>query len=298
MALRFGVVGTGYWARNVHVPGLLRTAGAKVVGVWGRAPDRREDIANTYRIRAFSRLPDMLAEVDAVSIAVQPRAQPDIAITAAQAGKHLILEKPLAMTVEEARAVEAAVKEARVASLVFFIRRFIPEIAAIIKAECRSQWERGAVRVHSSVMVTDSPYRDSRWRREPGAALWDIGPHVLSVLTPMLGEVSAIEAALGPNETVFFKTVHRSGGIADASLTLHAQTSEVSNDYRFTSPGRELRLPNPQVQRADAFSKAAGEFISQVAAGRRTNDCDVAFGAQIVDLLAHAERTLDREKGT
>ena len=86
--------------------------------------------------------------------------------------------------------------------------------------------------------------------------------------------------------------------MADASLTLHAQTSEVSNEYRFTSPGRELRLPNPQVRRADAFSKAAGEFISQVAAGRRTNDCDVAFGAQIVDLLAHAERTLDREKGS
>jgi predicted dehydrogenase len=296
MTLRFGVVGTGFWARNVHLPGLLRTTGAKVVGLWGRTPDRAEEIAKTYRIQAFPRLPDLLAEVDAVSIAVQPRAQPDIAITAARAGKHLILEKPIAMTVEEARAVEAAVKEASVASLVFFIRRFIPEIAAIINAECRSRWERGSVRVHSSVMVTDSPYRDSRWRQEPGAVLWDIGPHILSVLIPLLGEVRAIKAASGPNETVFIKTVHRSGGMADASLTLHARLSEISNHYRFTSPGRELLLPNPQVQRTDVFSKAAGELITQVAAGHYTHDCDVTFGASIVDLLAQAERTFDREK--
>jgi predicted dehydrogenase len=296
MILRFGVVGTGFWAREVHVPGLLRTAGAKVVGLWGRTPDRVEEIAKTYRIQAFSRLPDMLAEVDAVSIAVQPRAQPDIAVSAAQAGKHLILEKPLAMTVEEARAVEAAVKEARVASLVFFIRRFIPEIAVVIKAERRSRWERGSVRVHSPVMVTDSPYRDSRWRQEPGAALWDIGPHALSVLTPMLGEVSAIKAALRPNETVSIKTVHQNGGVADTSLSLHARPGEVSNDYRFTSPRRELLLPNPQVQRADVFSRAACELVAQVAAGERTSDCDVAFGAGIVDLLAQAQRTLDRQK--
>ena len=171
MALRFGVAGTGYWASEVHLPGLLRTNGAEVVGLWGRTPSHVEEIAKRYQIRPFSRLSDMLAEVDAVSIAVQPRAQRDIALAAAQACKHLILEKPLAQTVEDAQAIEAAVKTTGVASLVFFSRRFVPEIAATIEAERGAGWTRGQVRVHSSVMVTDSPYHDSRWRQEPDAAL-------------------------------------------------------------------------------------------------------------------------------
>jgi len=294
MVVRFGVVGTGYWASEVHLPGLLRTDGADVAGLWGRTPSQVEKIAEKYRIRPFSRLSDMLAEVDAVSIAIQPQAQREIAVAAAQAGKHLILEKPLALTVEDAQAVEAVVKKAGVASLVFFIRRFVPEIAATIEAERGAGWKHGLVRVHSSVMITDSPYRDSRWRQEPGAALWDIGPHILAVLIPLLGDVSSIEASWGPDRKVFIKTVHRNRASAQISLTLHAQANDIVNDYRFTLPGRELVLPNPELQRPNVFSRAASQLIAQVASGQLRTECDVALGARIVDLLTQAERTLAR----
>ena len=72
MTLQFGVAGTGHWASEVHLAGLLRTDGAEVVGLWGRTPSRVEEIAKRHQIRPFARLSDMLAEVDAVSIAVQP----------------------------------------------------------------------------------------------------------------------------------------------------------------------------------------------------------------------------------
>ena len=294
MAVRFGVVGTGYWASEVHLPGLLRTDGADVVGLWGRTPSRVEQIAERYHIRPFARLSDMLAEVDAVSIAVQPQAQREIAVAAAQARKHLILEKPLALTVEDAQAIEAAVKKAGVASLVFFIRRLVPEIAAAIEANRGAGWKHGLVRVHSSVMVSDSPYRDSRWRQEPGAALWDIGPHVLAVLIPLLGDVSSIEASRGPDRRVFIKTFHRSGATAEISLTLHAEANDTVNDYRFTLQGRELVLPNPELQRPNVFSRAASQLIAQVTSGQIRIECDVALGARIVDLLTQAERTLGR----
>lgn len=292
MAIRFGVVGTGHWARHVHLPALLRTDGADVVGLWGRTPSRVTEIAAKYGVRPFSRLCDMLAEVDAVSIAVQPGAQRDIAVAAAQAGKHLILEKPLALTVEDARAVEAAVKKAGVASLVFFIRRLIPEIAAAIEAERGNRWQRGVVRVHSSVMVTESPYRNSRWRQEPDAALWDVGPHVLAVLIPLLGDVRSISASRESDRTIVIRTAHQSGAVADISLTLHAEPGDVVNDYRVTSPGRELVLPNPELQRPDVFGRAASQLIEEVVSGRQTIDCDVSLGARVVDLLAQAEATL------
>lgn len=292
MTLRFGVAGTGYWASEVHLAGLLRTDGAEVVGLWGRTPSRVEEIAKRHQIRPFARLSDMLAEVDAVSIAVQPGAQRDIAVAAAQAGKHLILEKPLALTVEDARSVEEAVKNSGLASLVFFIRRFVPEIAATIEAERGAGWTRGQVRVHSSVMVTDSPYHDSPWRQEPDAALWDIGPHVLAVLIPLLGDVSSIRASREPDKTVFIQTEHQTGAVADISLTLHAEPGDVTNGYRFTSPGRELILPNPELQRPDVFRRAASQLIEQVKTGVRAIDCDVTLGARIVDLLKQAEATV------
>lgn len=295
MAVRFGVAGTGYWASEVHLAGLLQTEGAEVVGLWGRNPGRVEEIARRYHVRSFASLPDMLAEVDAVSVAVQPVAQRDIAVAAAEAGKHLLLEKPLALTVEDARAVEDAVKTVGVASLVFFIRRFVPEIAAAIEAERGVRWVRGQVRVHSSVMVTESPYRDSRWRQERDAALWDIGPHVLSVLVPLLGEVRSIEARRGRGGAVLIQTAHAGGATADVSLSLHADPSAVVNEYRFTAPGRELVLPNPDLQRPRVFSYAASQLIAQVAAGGRQIECDAALGARIVELLARAEGTLDQE---
>ena len=288
MAVRFGVAGTGYWASEVHLPGLLRTEGAEVVGLWGRTPAHVAAIAAKHGVHPFARLSDMLSEVDAVSIAVQPRAQPDIAVAAAEAGKHLILEKPIALTVEAARGVEAAVKTRGVASVVFFIRRFVPEIAAAIEAARGVDWNRARVRVHSAVMVTDSPYRDSRWRQEPGAALWDIGPHVLAVLLPLLGDVSDINASLDDSGKVHVRTTHQAGAIADISLTLHAEPGEVVNDWQLSAPSRELHLPNPELQRPAILSRAASQLIEQIASGRRSMECDVSMGTRIVELLAQA----------
>jgi predicted dehydrogenase len=292
MATRFGVVGTGYWAREIHIPGLLATENAEVVGLWGRTPSSVAAIAQRYGIRAFARLDDLLQAVDALSIAVHPHAQPGIAMAAAAAGKHVILEKPIAMEVTAARNVEAAIKKAKVANVVFFLRRFIPEIAAVIAAERHNGWDHAEVRVHSSVMVTDSPYRNSSWRREHGAALWDIGPHVLSVLIPMLGRVTSVDTAVANNHFVTMRTRHGDGRSAAVSLTLHSAPAEVANDYRFTSRSRDLLLPNPEVARVDAFGRAAARLIANIASCHHDDECDVRLGVEIVELLAQAEERI------
>ena len=294
MAIRFGVVGTGFWAREIHIPGLLATADADVVGLWGRTASAVEQIATRYGIRAFARLDDMLDAVDALSIAVQPQAQPDIAVAAAKAGKHVILEKPLAKDALAGRAVMAAVETAKVANLVFFIRRFVPEIAAAIAAERDHAWDHADVRVHSAAMVTDSPYRNSAWRRGSLGALWDIGPHVLSVLIPMLGPVLTIEAEATHDHRTIIRTRHQHGRTADISLTLHAAPDDVANDYRFMSRTRDLLLPNPELARVHAFSQAATRLIANIVSGQRDDECGVRLGVDIVDLLAQAEQCINR----
>ena len=294
MAIRFGVVGTAYWAREIHIPGLLATPNAEIIGLWGRTPASVEHIAQQYGIRAFVRLDDLLDAVDALSVAVHPRAQPDIAVAAAEAGRHVILEKPLAKAALAARAVMAAIETANVANIVFFIRRFVPEIAAAIAAERDHAWDHADVRVHSRVMVTDSPYRNSGWRQAPSGALWDIGPHVLSVLIPMLGPVLTIEAEATHDHRTIIRTRHQHGRTADISLTLHAAPDDVANDYRFMSRTRDLLLPNPELARVHAFSQAATRLIANIVSGQRDDECGVRLGVDIVDLLAQAEQCINR----
>src|SRR5512142_186287 len=97
MGLRFGVAGTGYWAETVHLSALSAHPDATLVGVWGRSPEKAEALARNFGIASFRRFDEMLDQIDALSIALPPQIQAGLALAAANAGKHLLLEKPLAM---------------------------------------------------------------------------------------------------------------------------------------------------------------------------------------------------------
>ena len=289
MSVKFGVVGTAHWGANVHVPGLLKTPGVELVGIHGRSPEKAEEIAQRHGIRAFARYEDMLEAVDAVSIVIPPQAQPSYAIAAADAGKHLLLEKPVAVTLADAAAIAASVERRGVAALVFFVRRFAPGIREAIAAYRDSPWEQALVSVHSAPMTTDSPFRGSLWRQQDGAALWDIGPHALSVLVAMMGPV--VEAWSMPAEPRFarFETRHAAGGTAEISLTIHAPPGETRSEYRFSRKGEDVVLPEPVFSRPDALSRAAEELLDLVRSGRRDHECGIGLGVETVRWLAAIE---------
>ncbi|WP_461030842.1 Gfo/Idh/MocA family protein, partial [Streptomyces sparsus] len=119
-----------------------------------------------------------------------PDVRAPLAVRAAEAGRHLLLDKPLATTVEGAREVVDAVDRAGVRSVVFFTLRFAPTSAEWITEQAGTGgWTLGRADWYSPVFGgADSPYTASPWRREKGA-LWDVGPHALSVLLPILGDV-------------------------------------------------------------------------------------------------------------
>jgi len=96
--LRFGLVGTGYWARIAHAPALASTEGIELAAVWGRDPRAAAALAAEYQAAPYEEIEAMLAAVDGVAFAVPPDVQAPIAAAAARAGKHLMLEKPIATT--------------------------------------------------------------------------------------------------------------------------------------------------------------------------------------------------------
>ena len=126
--MRFGLVGTGHWARIAHAPAVASTPGVSLAAVWGRNAEAARSLAAEHGAAAFSDVGAFLDAVDAVAFAVPPDVQAPLAIRAAEAGKHLLLEKPVALSVSDADKLVAAVAAAGVASVVFFTHQFDTEI--------------------------------------------------------------------------------------------------------------------------------------------------------------------------
>src|ERR687890_2096698 len=108
--MRFGLVGTGPWAEIAHGPGLVVAEDVELVGVWGRSSPKAQRLAERLCVPAYEDLDALYDEVAAVSFAVPPEVQGELALRAAQRGKHLLLDKPVADTVEAADRLVAAVE--------------------------------------------------------------------------------------------------------------------------------------------------------------------------------------------
>lgn len=108
-----GIVGSGFMAR-IHHGCLARNPDAHVVAVASPTPGRAEGFAQRHGVgRWFSDYQEMLAlpEVDMVSVATTNATHAPIAIDAARAGKHVVVEKPMCLSLVEADAMIAAARE-------------------------------------------------------------------------------------------------------------------------------------------------------------------------------------------
>jgi UDP-N-acetylglucosamine 3-dehydrogenase len=133
-ALRLGVIGVGVMGSN-HARVLSELPGVKLVGV--ADPDRKrcDQVARTLGCASFADADALIREgVDAVTIAAPTQLHHDIAIDCAARGIHLMVEKPIASTVEESRAVVAAARRAGVTLMVGHVERFNPAVQSIKRA--------------------------------------------------------------------------------------------------------------------------------------------------------------------
>ena len=291
--MRFGLVGTGPWATMVHGPGLLEARDADLVGVWGRSPEKAGALATSLGVTAYDDYDALLADVEAVAFAVPPDVQPDLAVAAARAGKHLLLEKPVAMEVEAARAVRVAAEEAGVASVVFFTDRFIDGSRAWFnEVSSTDGWRGGWLRWFASLQQEGNPFGGSAWREERGA-LWDVGPHVLSTMTAALGPIVSLTAVAGDGDLVTLVLRHESGATTTASLTVFAPPAAEGLEAVVWGEAGLLPMPaRPEEGGAGCLAIAADELVAAANDGR-PHELDVAFGTHVVELLADAQAQLD-----
>ncbi|MGH3647231.1 MAG: Gfo/Idh/MocA family protein [Micromonosporaceae bacterium] len=286
--MRFGLVGTGPWAVMAHGPGLRTAEGVELVGVWGRNPQRARGLADTLGVEAYDDYAALLADVEAVAFAVPPDIQAPMAVRAAAAGRHLLLEKPLALTVPAAQELAGAVAAAGVASVVFFTDRFAPESREWFATVGQGTgWRGGWTRMLASLDAPGNPYAESAWRRRYGA-LWDIGPHALSTLTAVLGPITNVTAVGGVGDLVHLVVGHESGATSTASLSLFAPEQASSFETAVWGEGGTAYGPARITPTADSLAVAATELVAAAESGQ-PHPAGVELGRRVVELLADAE---------
>lgn len=291
--MRIGLLGTGPWARAAHAPALSGHPDLDLAGVWGRRPDAAEELAALHGTRAYDDVEALFADVDAVAVALPPAVQAELAARAARAGCHLLLDKPLAPTVAQGRAVVEAVEEAGVASVVFFTTRFQPEPEAwITEQACVGGWFTGRAQWLGAVFTSDGdPFAASEWRREKGA-LWDVGPHALSVLLPVLGEPRRVTAAAyGPGDTVHLVLDHAGGASSSLTLSLTAPPAAAGAMVELRGTAGVTSLPEASGGAVPALTRAADALLAAAGAGA-PHPCDAAFALRVTEVLAAAETLL------
>lgn len=206
----FGLVGTGMIARY-HADAIARTPGARLRAVCrsSSADDNLDPVARMVEAAARFGVPceasygALLAreDIDAVCICTPSGLHAAQAIATAHAGKHALVEKPMALTVADADAMIAAFDTANRRLGVVLQRRTDPIFRAVrgaIEAGALGRMTLGVVTVpyYRAQSYYDSADWRGTWRLDGGGALMNQGIHLLDLLVWYLGEVAEVRASM------------------------------------------------------------------------------------------------------
>ena len=127
--LGVGIVGTG-WVSGEHIKAFQKNPQTRVVALCGRTEDSARKKAAECGVRAdlYADYAKMIAreDIQIVSVCTPPHLHAANIIAAARAGKHIVMEKPVALNLAEMKAIRAAVKKARLKTVTSFVLRWNP----------------------------------------------------------------------------------------------------------------------------------------------------------------------------
>ncbi len=129
--LRVGVAGVGVMGSN-HARVLADLAGVKLAGIVDPDRKQRDFVSNALGCPGFTEIEGLLAAgVDALTIAAPTHLHIELAMAAIERGVHVMVEKPIASSVEEGNAIITAARRAGITLMVGHVERFNPAVAAI-----------------------------------------------------------------------------------------------------------------------------------------------------------------------
>ena len=189
--VRWGVIGTADIARGETIPGMQLAENCELYAVAGRSLEKAQSFRDAFGFRkAYGSYDELLADpaVEAVYIPLPNDLHCEWSIRALQAGKHVLCEKPLAVSEEQARRMFEAAEKNGVYLMEAFAYLHSPFVKAV-KAELDSG-AIGEIRYLESAFITGRrPDTDIRLRKETcGGAMYDLGCYAVSMAMWMIGK--------------------------------------------------------------------------------------------------------------
>lgn len=288
-ALEVGLVGAGPWAHFVHGPMLAAGPETRLTGVWARRRDAADELAGTLGTRAFDRYEDLLDACDAVSFAVPPAVQAELAITAAQAGKAVLLEKPIAADLAGAERLADAVAGAGVVSVVVLTWRYAEVVRSFLRDAATLEPTGGFGHFVSGALL-GGPFA-TPWRLERGALL-DLGPHVVDLLDTALGPVVGVRAHGQSLGWCGLLLEHEGGRVSEASLCATAKVEPHLAGASVFGVRGAARVDCTTAVGPDAIATLRREFAEAATTGT-PHPLDVQRGLHLQRLIIAAEDQLN-----
>lgn len=188
-----GIIGYG-WVATAHIPAINGTRQAHVTAVYSSRPQNPKELSAKYgaQISVYDNLDAMLAdpEIHAVSVCSYPYQHAHHVIAAARAGKHIIIEKPLALSWKDCQAMDAAVKKAKVKTCVCFECRYSSQFLttkAVIDRGLLGTLHYGEIDYYHGIGPWYGQFRWNTRKDAGGSALLTAGCHALDALLLCMG---------------------------------------------------------------------------------------------------------------
>lgn len=200
MALGFGIIGCGMISR-FHARAIGDVKGTKLVACFDQIAPAADKLAAETGCRAYHKLADMLADpkVDVVTIGTPSGAHMEPAIAAAKAGKHVIVEKPLEVTLKRCDRIIKACEENSVKLGAIFPSRFHDSSRKLKQAIDAGRFGKLTVGDAFVKWFRTQQYYDSgawrgTWALDGGGALMNQAIHSVDLLTWLMGPVAEVQA--------------------------------------------------------------------------------------------------------
>ena len=200
MSLGFAIVGTGMISR-FHAKAIADVRGAKLVACCDRSAERAEEFGKEVGCTPYSDMKKMLADpaVDVVTIATPSGAHMEPAVEAARAGKHVIVEKPLEITLKRCDRIIRECEKNGVKLATIFPSRFHDSSIQMRKAIDQGRFGRLTLGDAYVKWFRTQEYYDSgawrgTWKLDGGGALMNQAVHTVDLLSWLMGPVEEIQA--------------------------------------------------------------------------------------------------------
>ena len=215
---------------------------------------------------AAASIEELIERCDAVAFAVPPNIQAEVAAQVAAAGRPVLLDKPIGMTVPQADQLAGVIAKAGVISQVVLTNRYLPAMRQFL-TESAGFVAHGGSATFLGGGAMEGHFFGTPWRLEQGGLI-DLGPHVLDALDAALGTIIDVSAVGDPFGTVVLNCRHASGVVSSAVMS--GTTPVEPSGLRIELYGRGGRLSldtawDDQAEAGRQFGAAMARIASEFA---------------------------------